>query len=675
MEISSKNIFGFNLTLRNQKIYVALRVIGTLLILYIALITSWISDDAQITFRQILNFLSGDGIVFNFGERVQAFTHPLWFFLLSGVIAFTSEIFLTTSIVSIILSLTAIIILLRMEFNLGNTKLTYITPIYFLIFSFAFCDYMTSGLENPLSYLLTSLLLYLLFQENIRKNLQLIYIILALLVLNRFDYVVLFFPLALVLVLSYTSKSELIKVLLPGSVLIIAWIIFATVYFGSPLPNTYYAKLNAGYPRSEIFERGIDYLISLKFDIVSILIISISFLSIFLYRDRILLSLAVGKVLYLCYVVYIGGDFMIGRYIAILVLLSIGEIIVVLKKSLISVSIKNYVLMTLLLVCLIIGLIYDNPITSFKHYRNTFFTENGWRVFYKATNDQRGSYYKYTGLFAKYRDRWPNPEKFKDGPPQKYRIVCGWIGAIALTDVSKYHIDPCGLTDPFIARLPAIDHENWFIGHHFRKIPTEYGQYKIGKISELPDTELNELLKDVTLLAQGDIFSLRRFGAIWRMFINTYSNLNFEKYIDPRIWIPLTNSSDSLKIENWNTEIPHDDHPYYLKYKQQFSFNNNLIVESQVPQWSSIVWVYLNLRFTYDLYVNNKKIYTLDKYRQDCSNGVRINLNHEHLINTIEIKATDEIEDIHLPFNFLRFLRIRESDDKLEFMPHCIVNL
>ena len=669
------NIIGVNFSLRNHQLCLVLRVFGVLLVCYIALISSWISDDAQITFRQILNFLNGDGIVFNFGERVQAFTHPLWFFLLSGAIAFTNEMFLTTSILSILISVTAIIFLLRMELNLGKTEFTYLSPIYLLIFSFAFCDYITSGLENPLSYLLTSLLLFMLFQENLRKNLQFIFFILALLVLNRFDYVVLFSPLALVLLFSYTSKSKFIKVLLPGSVLIITWVIFATIYFGSPLPNTYYAKLNAGYPRSEILERGIDYLVSLKFDVASIMIISISFISLLLYRNRILLSLAIGKVLYLCYIIYIGGDFMIGRFIAILVLLSIGEIIVVLNKSLIAVSMKNCILITLLVVFAIIGIVYNNPITSFNYYREAKFNENSMRVVYKGANDQRGVYYKFTGLFAKYRDRWPNPEKFTSIPPQKYRIICGWIGAIALTDNSKYHIDPCGLTDPFLARLPAIDYENWRIGHHHRKIPTEYGQYKIGNISELPDTELKELLSDVELVSQGEIFSFGRFGAIWRLLTNTYSNLNFEKYIDPRIWVPLTNSSDILRIENWDEEIPHDNRPYYLKYNQQYSFNNNLKVESQVPQWSSIVWVYLNLSYTYDIYVNNKKIYTLDKNRQYCINGVRINLSHEQLIESIDIRTTDAVEIKHLAFNFLKFLRIRESDDNLEFLPHCVANL
>ena len=84
--INKVDIMIFKSFLTNQTSKTIIRIIGVLLFVYIALITAWVSDDAMISFRQILNFISGDGIVFNFGERVQAFTHPLWFFLLSGFI-------------------------------------------------------------------------------------------------------------------------------------------------------------------------------------------------------------------------------------------------------------------------------------------------------------------------------------------------------------------------------------------------------------------------------------------------------------------------------------------------------------------------------------------------------------------------------------------------------------
>ncbi len=45
----------------------------------------WTSDDGFINFRVVGNLLGGHGPVFNLGERVEAFTSPLWIALLTGL--------------------------------------------------------------------------------------------------------------------------------------------------------------------------------------------------------------------------------------------------------------------------------------------------------------------------------------------------------------------------------------------------------------------------------------------------------------------------------------------------------------------------------------------------------------------------------------------------------------
>ena len=62
--------------------YLNLRILVLLLSLFTVLLTCWIGDDALITLRQVWNFVNGNRIVFNFEQWVQAFTHPLWFFIL-----------------------------------------------------------------------------------------------------------------------------------------------------------------------------------------------------------------------------------------------------------------------------------------------------------------------------------------------------------------------------------------------------------------------------------------------------------------------------------------------------------------------------------------------------------------------------------------------------------------
>ena len=49
-----------------------------------ALARAWITDDAFITFRVVEQLLAGHGPVYNVGERVQVFTHPLWFLVLAA---------------------------------------------------------------------------------------------------------------------------------------------------------------------------------------------------------------------------------------------------------------------------------------------------------------------------------------------------------------------------------------------------------------------------------------------------------------------------------------------------------------------------------------------------------------------------------------------------------------
>ena len=105
-----------------------IRVLLCLALLYVAVATAWVGDDAQITFRQVWNFIHGDGITFNYGQRVQAFTHPAWFFILSGVVFVTRELFLTTIVISIALSVAAVVLLLAAERRIcggGGVELRY----------------------------------------------------------------------------------------------------------------------------------------------------------------------------------------------------------------------------------------------------------------------------------------------------------------------------------------------------------------------------------------------------------------------------------------------------------------------------------------------------------------------------------------------------------------------
>ena len=73
----------------------SIKILILLLCLYTALLTCWIGDDALITLKQIWNFVNGEGITLNYDQRVHAFSHPLWFIILSIIIKFSNEVFVT----------------------------------------------------------------------------------------------------------------------------------------------------------------------------------------------------------------------------------------------------------------------------------------------------------------------------------------------------------------------------------------------------------------------------------------------------------------------------------------------------------------------------------------------------------------------------------------------------
>ena len=62
----------------------ALASLLTLTFLAMLIRTAWLSDDALITLRSVLNVTHGFGLRFNIDERVQTYTHPRWLAILTA---------------------------------------------------------------------------------------------------------------------------------------------------------------------------------------------------------------------------------------------------------------------------------------------------------------------------------------------------------------------------------------------------------------------------------------------------------------------------------------------------------------------------------------------------------------------------------------------------------------
>jgi arabinofuranosyltransferase len=84
-----------------------------LLFSYVFLANAWLGDDAYITFRVVWNAVNGHGLTFNPGERVQAYTHPLWMMLLTVAHGVTREFLFTTLALSWALCAATGVVLVR----------------------------------------------------------------------------------------------------------------------------------------------------------------------------------------------------------------------------------------------------------------------------------------------------------------------------------------------------------------------------------------------------------------------------------------------------------------------------------------------------------------------------------------------------------------------------------
>ena len=89
---------------------------------------------------------------------------------------------------------------------------------------------------------------------------------------------------------------------------------FSLVYYGSPWPNSAYAKLNNGLSMAESFAAAAPYFRDLvKYDAVTALVIVVAALRGLLHGSWQMRPLALGLALYMLYLGSAGGDYMGGR--------------------------------------------------------------------------------------------------------------------------------------------------------------------------------------------------------------------------------------------------------------------------------------------------------------------------------------------------------------------------
>ncbi len=518
----------------NKKLKTGIIAVLLALLFIIILRRAWISDDAYITFRTVDNFLNGYGLTWNVDERVQAYTHPLWMFLVSFFSFFTREIYFTVIALSLLLSFSAVVLIPAV---LSKSLIGSILAILILLLANGFVDYTTSGLENPLSFLLGGIFLarYFKYRGN-HTNLLILSLIASLAALNRLDSLVIFIPPLVYAFWQTKRRGRALIYLALGQLPLILWELFSIIYYGFPFPNTYYAKLGHMLPANELLVQGLRYLQeSLMNDpltlVTILLVVSAAVWLAVTRKGWESLAVAVGVVIYIAAIVRTGGDFMSGRFFA----LPFFMMIVILSRMDFG-KLRPWLKIGMFTLPVVLGLLAMPPTYDTSHIEFT--------LWHGITNE-RAAYFDANGLINQSSEKnvphhtWVDIGKANKVQAQisgtKYVGVIKVIGMIGYFSGPEAHIvDPYGLGDALIARLPAFYDPNWRIGHHRRVVPVGYEESLRTGENLLADEQLALFYDRLALIIRGELFTTKRFKAIMAMNLGRYKSLiDTERYLEP----------------------------------------------------------------------------------------------------------------------------------------------
>ncbi|HEY0463660.1 MAG TPA: hypothetical protein VGC79_05600 [Polyangiaceae bacterium] len=476
---------------------------------------AWICDDAFISARVVDNFLSLRGLRYNPPERVQAFTHPLWLLLMVVARCLDHDPYWSLLGLSILISALSVGAIVwtseRAEPFLWAVAGT-------LALCKSFVEYSSSGLENPL----THLLVVLSWREAVRKpspSLLKVSALAGLAALNRLDLVLLFAPPLFLLAKAQTGswRSRLQPVLL-GFCPLLAWELFSVVYYGSLVPNTAIAKLSTTLPRTALLEHGLAYLLQPTWnDPLSLVLLLVGLPWGLLRGTALVRAFCVGAALYIGYLIWIGGDFMAGRFLSAPVLVAVLTLLELLPVP------RPAVQVTLVAGALALASVSLTPIWGAPLPSSSTVTLSDSDTCLDGVCDERAFY----GPFTQWRrvengSHLAHPWALRGvewtKAPERTRIAgaIGFRGFFAGPQV--FIVDYFGLSDPLLARMaPDPKLHAWKPGHLKRCIPLGYPDATRLGPSALPDAALREYYTLIWLATRADLWSLARWRAIWKL--------------------------------------------------------------------------------------------------------------------------------------------------------------
>lgn len=499
----------------------AMLAAGLLAFLCVVIANAWVTEDAYITFRVIDNALSGYGLRWNAGERVQAYTHPLWMLLHLPLAALWPNLFHADIFLSVLCSMAALWLGIIAARQPPLVSLAcFLLP---LACSRAFMDYTTSGLENPLSFLLYAAFGYVALRTREHSRFWFyLSVATALMMLNRLDSILLIAPALLYLAATQRPRwSHIILGLLP----LLAWLAFSLLYYGFLFPNTKYAKLDTGLSLYRYLDQGLHYArYTLELDTPSLLVmISMIFFVARARRSPLPAALALGVLFNAAYVIWIGGDYLAGRFWAVPVFASAFIWHAFLPRPRPD---------ALFAACCLLAVAYAIPYCALaiRDACPACVVANGRLVDGKVIFGANRLLPRLWPLKIRSEGRYGFAKKGKElarlpHPPAQKMFYIGMAGYYAGPRV--HLVDELALADPLLARLPAIDTQ-FYIGHFRRELPEGYLRaVESGDTSKMHPA-LAEYYHALHLITSGPLLDKARLKAIVAFNLGQYEHFRHD---------------------------------------------------------------------------------------------------------------------------------------------------
>ncbi len=197
-------------------------------------------DDAYISYRYVANFLNGDGLVYNVGERIEGYTNFGWVIYLIMWGALGASYIAASKITGFILGAGIIVLtylMARLIFTKGN-KLLLLLPVYLVSINQSLAYWSSAGLETAAFAFLVMLSLYLYLKRS--------WGLIAALVLAVWvrPEGALLTGLLIITEAVVERRSPLfsLRCAVAAFLLSLPFAVFKLAYYGSIFPNPFYAK-------------------------------------------------------------------------------------------------------------------------------------------------------------------------------------------------------------------------------------------------------------------------------------------------------------------------------------------------------------------------------------------------------------------------------------------------